>query len=108
MWASISSMYAAAVASLHYSAVRAQFRPNPNSILSQILPAILLVGVCGMIFSLGVTFYAFAKAITLQEGEPRPTRVLLSVISFILTCSPRSAVISRFRVMMLSAKYRYS
>ena len=69
MWAAIGGLYALSVATLHGLAIRQSLRPNPNSIVTQLLPAILLIAVLGMIFSLGVTVYGLAKAISLKEGE---------------------------------------
>ena len=69
MWAAIGALYAASVATLHGLALRNQQRPNPHSIVIQLLPAILLVAVLGMIFSLGVTVYGLAKAISSKEGK---------------------------------------
>lgn len=68
MWAAIGAFYALGVALLHHLALRNGFRPNSGSLVVQVLPAILLVGVLGMLFGAGVTFYSFAKAIADQEG----------------------------------------
>ena len=69
MWAGIAALYALSVASLHGFALRNQQRPNPNSTVLMMLPAILLAGVLGVIFSFGVTIYGIARAVSLKESE---------------------------------------
>ena len=69
MWAGIHSVYAFFVAVINGTVLRQQFRPSPHSAISQILPALLLVAVLGIMFSLGVAGYAFGKAIAGKERK---------------------------------------
>ncbi|XP_063673791.1 heme transporter hrg1-A-like [Bolinopsis microptera] len=83
MWAAIGGLYALSVATLHGLAIRQSLRPNPNSIVIQLLPAILLSAVLGMIFSLGVTVYGLAKAISLKEDLVISSHYILGVWGFL-------------------------
>ncbi|KAL5256657.1 hypothetical protein ACHWQZ_G011795 [Mnemiopsis leidyi] len=83
MWAAIGGFYSLSVSTLHGLALRNQVRPNPDSMVIQLLPAILLAAILGMIFSLGVTVYGLAKAISGREDLELSSHYILSVWGFL-------------------------
>ena len=66
--AAVGGLYSLSGATLHGLALRNQRHPNPNSMVIQLLPAILLAAILGIILSLGVTVYGLTKAISGREG----------------------------------------
>jgi len=81
-WCGITSVYALGVVIMHCTALQYGVRPHPNSLVSQILPATLLVGVLGMLFSMGITVYGVAYAFANNEQLNRESHYLLSVWGF--------------------------